>query len=183
MANRPASPGEQTPAVGLTPALEPYASYLLWQATMRTQERIRDALGPLGLRIPHHSVLRVLAEGARSQAALADALHTDRMMMVRVIDDLEQAGLVRRERNPRDRRAHDVTLTTQGEAMLDRTHGHINAVDAALLAPLSEGEREHFRAMLARIIEAYDAERASMDRAGDHAHPSQGAERGRLRPH
>ena len=157
MADRPPSSGEHGPGPGLTAALEPYASYLLWQATLRAQGRIREALEPLGLRIPHHSVLRVLAEGARSQAALADALHTDRMMMVRVIDDLEGAGLVSRERNPRDRRAHDVTLTAQGKSVLDQTHTRVSAVDEALLSSLSDEEREQFLALLARVIAAHDS--------------------------
>ena len=156
MADRPPSSEEHRPGARLTAALESYASYLLWQATLRAQGLIRAALDPLGLRIPHHSVLRVLAEGARSQAALADALHTDRMMMVRVIDDLEGAGLVSRERNLRDRRAHDVTLTAEGKRVLDQTHTRVRAVDAALLSPLSDAEREQFRALLARVIEAHD---------------------------
>ena len=165
MADRPASHDEQIPGVGLTASLVHHTSYLLWQATMRAQERLREALGPLGLRIPHHSVLSVLSEGTQSQAALAEALHTDRMAMVRVIDDLEEAGLVRREQNPRDRRAHEVTLTARGAATLDQTRNRVGAVDAALLAPLSEAEREQLRAMLTRVIEAYDRE-AATDRGG-----------------
>lgn len=149
---------ESVPVSGdhLAAPLTSYVSYLLWQATLRVQERIAVALAPLGLRVPHHSVLRVLAEGPYTQVALADFLHADRMTMVRLIDDLERAGLVRRNPNARDRRAYDVTLTTEGQAILAQTHAAVSAADAALLAPLSVEEQVRFQEMLVRVIEAHD---------------------------
>ena len=150
----PSDPKAQT--AKLSAALTPYTSYLLWQATSRAQERIRGALAPFGLRIPHHSVMRVLAEGARSQAALADLLQTDKMMMVRVVDDLEAARLVRREPSVRDRRAYDVTITPFGEDRLRQTHALMQTVDETFLGALSDAEQIQFRALLLRIIRAHD---------------------------
>ncbi|MEY3465183.1 MAG: MarR family winged helix-turn-helix transcriptional regulator [Steroidobacteraceae bacterium] len=59
------------------------------------------------------------ARAGSSLRALADALEVQPMSMVRVIDDLEARGLLRREIDPRDRRAHCLYLTPAGERVVD----------------------------------------------------------------
>jgi DNA-binding MarR family transcriptional regulator len=72
--------------------------------------------------------------------------------MVALIDDLEQKGYVRRERNPDDRRAYVITLTSAGRRAQTRAE---QAVDAGVLdffGRLSEPEREELHRLLARLL-------------------------------
>jgi DNA-binding MarR family transcriptional regulator len=140
----------------LPDALTVWISYLLRQTTLRVQERVAEALRGVGLRPPHNTVLSLLVDGPHTQIALANQLQTDRTTMVALIDDLERMQLVERRRNPRDRRAHDVTLTTQGLALLSTSRAQVSAVDDAFLAPLNTEEREELRTMLVRLIRAHD---------------------------
>ena len=49
-----------------------------------------------------------------TQRELVDELGSEKSNMVRVVDDLEGAGLVERRPVPTDRRAHAVVMTAKG---------------------------------------------------------------------
>lgn len=60
-------------------------------------------------------------EGSRRRVGeLAEAVVLSRTAIVRLVDRLEAAALVRREAVPQDRRGAYVVLTPQGKAMLKR---------------------------------------------------------------
>ena len=59
------------------------------------------------LTIKHFGCLTVIAdEGRLSQSGLCTRMRVDRTTMVAIVDDLEAAGFVERQRNPVDRRAY-----------------------------------------------------------------------------
>jgi MarR family transcriptional regulator, transcriptional regulator for hemolysin len=60
-----------------------------------------------------------LGDGIR-QGALAEALGVEAPSVVRVIDQLDAAGLIERRESPEDRRARTLHLTEAGHAMRDR---------------------------------------------------------------
>ena len=57
-----------------------------------------------------------LGDGIR-QGALAEALGVEAPSVVRVIDQLDAAGLIERRESPQDRRARTLHLTEAGQAM------------------------------------------------------------------
>jgi DNA-binding MarR family transcriptional regulator len=142
------------------PELTVYTSYLLRQATLRAQARVSDALRTLELRPPHSAVMTMLTPAPLSQVALSARLQTDRTTMVKIVDELEQMGLVERQTNPSDRRAHDVTLTDKGFEFAQRAQSQIAQADDAFLEPLSKAERNQLRGLLERLIAAHDQSRA-----------------------
>jgi DNA-binding MarR family transcriptional regulator len=91
---------------------------LSWAAE-NAQEVANRALEPLGLTVKHFGVVTFLRYeteldrqgGPLSQQAIGERLRIDRTTMVALIDSLERAGYVKRERNPGDRRAYVITLT------------------------------------------------------------------------
>jgi DNA-binding MarR family transcriptional regulator len=97
-------------------------------------------------------VLGAAAEGdARNQIEVARRFGIDRTMMVRLVDELERAGLVERRPDPADRRARIITATAQGVATHGAVQERLNMVADHVLAPLSPAERTTFADLLRRI--------------------------------
>jgi DNA-binding MarR family transcriptional regulator len=77
--------------------------------------------------------------------------------MTKVIAALEEAGLVRRDAHPSDKRQAIIAITPEGSALLASSRRTSEAWFAGQLAQLSEDEREQLRALapiLAKITEA-----------------------------
>ena len=92
---------------------------LLAEAHNRSRERMNRALRPLGINVRAFTVLLALPlYGRVSQRDLIDRIGIDKSTMVRTIDELEDGGLVVRERVPQDRRAYRIVLTPRGERTL-----------------------------------------------------------------
>jgi DNA-binding MarR family transcriptional regulator len=116
--------------------------------------RAADAhAGEHGLGIGQHLVLKMLdAVGPCSQQTLSDELRIDRTVMVSVCDDLEKAGYVRRERNPRDRRSYAVTITDSGRQRLAEAEASILAFLEDTFQGLTRGERDQLTALLGKLL-------------------------------
>jgi DNA-binding MarR family transcriptional regulator len=100
--------------------------------------------GPRG-----YQVLSAAGQGTvNSQLALAQHLGVDRTVMTYLLDDLEAAGLIERRPDPADRRARRVVATDDGTKLLVALDDRLGSVEAQLLAPLDEKERETFRSQI-----------------------------------
>lgn len=82
-----------------------------------------------------------LGEGIR-QGALAEALGIEGPSLVRLLDHLCEAGLVRRAEDPQDRRAKTLDLTDQGRAMVERIEQALAERRAQVLRGVSAAELE-----------------------------------------
>ncbi|OPG12398.1 MarR family winged helix-turn-helix transcriptional regulator [Microbispora sp. GKU 823] len=106
-----------------------------------------------GLGVGQHLVLQMLdAVGPCSQQTLSEELRIDRSVMVSVCDDLEQAGHVRRERNPRDRRSYAVTITDSGRRRLAEAQTSIPAFLEDAFHPLTPEERGQLSVLLGKLL-------------------------------
>jgi DNA-binding MarR family transcriptional regulator len=126
--------------------------FLLRWAHVRAARSFEAGLAPLGIEPKHFGVLSFLTVQPRSQRALVDLTGSDKASMVRTIDELESRGLVRRAPDPHDRRAHAVTLTDEGRAVLTRARRVGVEVSETLLAHLSQAQREQLRDLLAQFL-------------------------------
>jgi DNA-binding MarR family transcriptional regulator len=87
------------------------------------------------------SALSVLAFGGpRTLGELAAAEQVRPPTMTRIVQALEQAGLVRRERDPDDGRVHRLRATARGRRVMQRGRERRVAKLAALLERLSPDE-------------------------------------------
>ncbi|WP_338784269.1 MarR family winged helix-turn-helix transcriptional regulator [Streptomyces sp. DG1A-41] len=134
------------------PAIRSLPSWLLGRAAARGRALVAAALAEQDMRMWHHVVLSAVRDlGPVAQADLGRAVRLDPKDLVGILNDLQAAGLVVREPDPKDRRKNAVSLTARGARLLTRCEKAARAANDELLAPLSEAEREQFTGMLLRI--------------------------------
>ena len=109
-----------------------------------------------------HSQLMLLATlrrtGPLHQHDLGAKLVRSKANVTALIDGLQRAGLVHRERNTEDRRYVAVHLTTEGEALVDAVHPtHARAVIAAMTV-LSEDEQERLARLCRKLAKGLRAQ-------------------------
>jgi DNA-binding MarR family transcriptional regulator len=114
--------------------------------------RVQEALRAHGLKNNHAHVLMVLADqGATGQQALAQTLGVDPSVLVAMLNDLENAGLAERRRDPADRRRHIVEISPRGTRLVADVYAGIASVEAELFAALDPHEIDVLHKMLIRI--------------------------------
>jgi len=119
-----------------------------------------ERLAPLDLTPRAWGVLSTLVEsGPQSQIDLATATGTDKTAMVYLLDELEQRGLVRRVRNPDDRRMFLIHLTAAGRTTQHRAAAGLAEQADALLEPLDTSERRQLVELLTRIADHWEVRR------------------------
>ena len=137
---------------GVIATLDSDAGFLLARAGGRAIRALNRALEPSGLRSRHYSVLVAAAEhGGLSQRDLGQRLGIDPSAVVALVDDLQRAGLVRRDPHPGDRRTWLVVLTATGTGVLARAAELAGKVEDETLAPLDPDERATLLGLLRRI--------------------------------
>jgi DNA-binding MarR family transcriptional regulator len=137
----------------LAPELCEHLGFVLAKARQELVERMERIIGHEGLSLRHFGALLLIAQrGAMRQTDLSGAIRLDRTTMMNVVDELEAAGLVRRDADPADRRANAVTVTARGQKWLERVRPTAEREEESFLAPLSAPERERLRELLMRLV-------------------------------
>jgi len=104
------------------------------------------------LRPRHLNALNLIdSRGTVSQQALGEALSLDPSNVVGLLNELEEHGLIARERDPADRRRHIVSLTPGGRAKLAAGDGPLAGIEDELLKALSPQERTTLHDLLIRV--------------------------------
>ncbi len=117
-------------------------AFLVSQVGAHSARRFASLLEPLGLSPRAYGVLsNVAADKGQTQQQLADVLGIHRNNMVGLIDELEGAGWVRRQRHQQDRRAFEIHLTKSGSALVQRVDRLIPRLDEEIGRGLSAAER------------------------------------------
>ena len=112
--------------------------YRLKRAFNVLRTDLGETLEPLGLRMITYSALVLITDNPGLRPSrLAKALVIERPNMVAVLDELEEQGLIRRARDPNDRRAHTLTATPEGRRLCARAIAKDQRHEAVLLAGAS----------------------------------------------
>ena len=91
-----------------------------------------------------------LCNGAR-QVDLADALDVEPITLCRMVDRLEEAGLVERRKDVADRRAWRIHLTPAAEPVIEQLAAMGRAFNADLLDGISEADSRAARRILDQV--------------------------------
>jgi MarR family transcriptional regulator, lower aerobic nicotinate degradation pathway regulator len=127
-------------------------TWLLSRANARAQSILHEAFAAHGVRGYHFRLLAALDEhGAASQADIGRHTGIDRSDVVATLNDLVRDGLAVRAHDPSDRRRNVVTITTKGRAILERLDLVVDAVQEAVLEPLTDRERAQLVRLLAKL--------------------------------
>jgi DNA-binding MarR family transcriptional regulator len=98
-------------------------------------------------------VLAAAASGcANNQLEVARRLGVDRSVMVGLLDNLEQAGLVTRKPNPTDRRERAIAVTPPGTKRLTAIQTQLERATQHVLSPLSAKQRDTFLDALHTVV-------------------------------
>jgi DNA-binding MarR family transcriptional regulator len=121
--------------------------------TKRLRRAQAEQLAPLGLTPAQERALRMIAreDEPPRMTELADRLGIVPRSLTTVIDALEEAGLVRREIDPRNRRAILLRLTDRGAAVRNDMREARRRAAEDLFAPLPESDRETLAELLTRL--------------------------------
>jgi MarR family transcriptional regulator, multiple antibiotic resistance protein MarR len=143
------------PHVPLQPPQEALGvGHLMGRARASLLAALDAQLQRFGLSGMQFAVLKHLADGAaRTAADLCRFIHYDTGAMTRILDRLEQKGLVRRERCREDRRVVFLRITAAGRAQLPRLAAVASRVLEAHLAGFSRAEIGALQAYLERMID------------------------------
>lgn len=125
---------------------------LLVSTGKQVADRVKSAFDAENLRLRHGELLKVLAEGAATtQQQLVEALAVDPSVLVGLLNELERDGLIRRIRDPKDRRRHLVEISAKGLRTLHNVFDAVHVVEHAVFKDLTDDDRQSLRRLLISI--------------------------------
>lgn len=101
---------------------------------------LAQTLQPFGLRMLTYTALVLIRDNpGLKQSDLARAMDVERSNMVAILDELENLGLIRRDRVPQDRRSYALLVTETGAATCGQAVEAVLAHETMLFAaPFSD---------------------------------------------
>lgn len=112
----------------------------------------------LGLGFSHYLGMKALAHMQPCTAnELAQAIDQNPSAVTRLLDKLEDLGWVRREAHLQDRRALQIVLTDEGQALWEQLRQRGEDAIAVALRDLSADEREQLTSLLTRVRDSLNS--------------------------
>ena len=94
-----------------------------------------------------------MPDQSASRTVVASAVGIEGPTLTHHLNRLETAGLITRERDPQNRRVHQVALTTEGRARFGSLLGTVRAFDRRLRAGFTLEELATLRLLLQRLAD------------------------------
>ena len=124
-------------------------------ADLHSQKLMKES----GLTAPQLLVMQSIEkEGKPSTSTLARSIAVSQATMTRIVDRLERAGLVMRERSSTDKRVINVGLTDSGRHKLESAPEPLQAEFLREFRKLEGWEQQMLKSSLLRIAKMMDAE-------------------------
>jgi DNA-binding MarR family transcriptional regulator len=128
--------------------------FLLAKAYQRAHSAFKQKLAPFGITPVQHLILAVLAEEEfLSPAEISDRIAMDGATLSGVLDRMTEAGLIKKEENPEDRRSIRVSLTPRAKRMREDLADQRRAINEELTSRFSLEERLLLKRLLKDLKE------------------------------
>ncbi|AEF38763.1 MarR family winged helix-turn-helix transcriptional regulator [Hoyosella subflava] len=121
------------------------------------RENVERPLTDAGFSLRTHWILSCLSHQPLSQQQVCNALAIDRSDMVRIVDELEQRGLLTRARDKKDRRKHTLTLTESGQAAYEQSGAIVESAIDSVFRALTKKEKQTFHRLALKVLAPEDA--------------------------
>lgn len=123
---------------------------------LHSQKLVRDS----GLTAPQLLVMQAIEkEGDPSTSTLARHIVVSHATVTRIVDRLERAGLVRRQKSSKDKRVTNVSLTDAGRAKLETAPEPLQAEFLREFRKLQDWEQQMLKSSLLRVAKMMNAEK------------------------
>jgi DNA-binding MarR family transcriptional regulator len=122
--------------------VDPSFGLLVYEISHQMRKRLEQRAKGLGLTRAQWQALGKLKRHAElSQAQLADMLDLEPITISRLLDRMEEAGLISRRPHPTDRRIRLVSVTETAKPILDEFRVLVDELHEEILGHLSAAER------------------------------------------
>ena len=134
-----------------------YLPYLLSRAGARIATAFNEEMRPLGATLQIWRVLAALRErDGRRMGDLSDTTSIEVSTLTRLVDNMEDKGLVSRRRDEGDARVILLHVTPAGRRLTQRILPIAERYEAVALAGFTDGEAEVLKAALRRLYDNMD---------------------------
>tara|TARA_Y100000780_G_C13440923_1_gene323317 strand:+ start:11 stop:436 length:426 start_codon:yes stop_codon:yes gene_type:complete len=125
------------------------------RVTRRWRKMLDERLKDLGVTQARWSTMVYLEKGGEglTQRELASLMAIENPTLVRLLDSLEQQGLIERRPCPNDRRARRLHLTNAGRAFMDDLSERAEVLREEMLEGISDEEIECTVKVFQKILE------------------------------
>jgi DNA-binding MarR family transcriptional regulator len=173
---RPAAPRTRQSAIGAEirqgrpfQSARQEATIALLRTASVVSRALERVVEPFGLSLAQYNALRIVrgaGAGGIPTLAIRERMIDQGTTITRLLDKLEEAGLVERERALPDRRQVICHATTAGKRLLDRVDPLMDASDAEAMAAVDDVALEQLIVQL-DAVRAANAERGAARTAAD----------------
>ncbi|WP_327721100.1 MarR family transcriptional regulator [Streptomyces sp. NBC_00490] len=133
----------------------PSLLYMVKQVELVVRSHLDELVKPSGITALQYTALTVLERhDGLSAAQLARDSFVTAQSIADLVRSLENRGLVRRERNPRNRRELLILLTDAGRELLARHAEPVRELEERMVRDLTTHQTEQFRQSLTRAWHA-----------------------------
>lgn len=133
----------------------PSLLYMVKQVELVVRSRLDDLVKPAGITALQYTSLTVLQRhDGLSAAQLARDSFVTAQSVADLVRSLENRGLVRRERNPRNRRELLILLTDEGRELLARFAGPVRDLEERMISDLTPHQADQLRQALSKAWHA-----------------------------
>jgi DNA-binding MarR family transcriptional regulator len=135
------------------PSFKERTGYLVSQVRAALRTQLDGALADRGLTAPQYVALTTLEEDpGLSNAEMARLCFVTPQTMLRIIENLDDAGLVARNPHPTHGRIRQIELTARGRRLVAECHQRVLALEEQMVAPLSKKERKQLFGLLQKCL-------------------------------
>ncbi len=133
----------------------PSLLYMVKQVELVVRSRLDELVKPAGITALQYTSLTVLERhDGLSAAQLARDSFVTAQSIADLVRSLENRGLVRRERNPRNRRELLILLTDEGRELLAEVADQVRDLEERMISDLTAHQAEQFRQALSKAWQA-----------------------------
>jgi DNA-binding MarR family transcriptional regulator len=134
------------------PPMQKRYDVLVGVAARKALKTLSDCLQDIDINPKHYAVMSLVDSHSMNQITIADTMHINKNVMIRLLDDLERRGMARRESNPSNRREYFIQLTDHGKETLSQADTLVSGAHQSLLEPLTEHEKENLCKLLFKTL-------------------------------